>query len=111
MELALDSKAHAERALRAPTDQRLRGVTLPLRTRGQVLKLALAALQLHLQARDLLRGQEVWMAKSFLPLGGFKCVGRAACPLFAPGRHVVPNAPVGGALPRVAIRRIPGRCV
>ena len=35
--LALDFEAHAERALPAPSDHRLRGVTLPLRTRGQVL--------------------------------------------------------------------------
>ena len=76
--LTLHFEAHA-----APSDHRLRGVTLPLRTRGQVLKTALDALQPHLQAGDLLRGKEVWMAKSLLPLGGFRCVGRAARPLFA----------------------------
>ena len=82
VELALDFEAHAERALPGPIDHRLRGVTLPLCTRGQVLKIARDALQPHLQARDLLPGQEVWMAKPLLPLGGFKCVGRAARPLF-----------------------------
>ena len=44
--------------------------------------MALDALQPHLQAGDLLRGKEVWLAKSLLPLGGFRCVGRAARPLF-----------------------------
>ena len=83
VELALDFEAHAERALPAPSDHRLRGVTLPLRTRGQVLKMALDALQPHLQAGDLMHGKEVWMAKSLLPLGGFRCVGRSARPLFA----------------------------
>ena len=83
VELALDFEAHAERALPAPSDHRLRGVTLPLRTRGQVLKMALDALQPHLQAGDLMQGKEVWMAKSLLPLGGFRCVGRSARPLFA----------------------------
>ena len=83
VELALDFEAHAARALPAPSDHRLRGVTLPLRTRGQVLKMALDALQPHLQAGDLLQGKEVWMAKSLLPLGGFRCVGRSARPLFA----------------------------
>ena len=83
VELALDFEAHAERALPAPSDHRLRGVTLPLRTWGQVLKMALDALQPHLQAGDPLQGKEVWMAKSLLPLGGFRCVGRAARPLFA----------------------------
>ena len=83
VELALDFEAHAEQALPAPSDHRLRGVTLPLRTRGQVLKMALDALQPHLQARDLLQGKEVWMAKSLLPLGGFRCVERAVRPLFA----------------------------
>ena len=82
VELALDFEAHAERALPAPSNHRLQGVTLPLRTRGQVLKMALDALQPHLQAGDLLQGKEVWMAKSLLPLGGFRCVGRAARPLF-----------------------------
>ena len=82
VELALDFEAHAERALPAPSDHRLRGVTLPLCTRRQVLKMALDALQPHLQAGDLLQGKEVWMAKSLLPLGGFRCVGRAARPLF-----------------------------
>ena len=43
--------------------------------------------------------KEVWIAKSLLPPGGFRCVGRAAHPLFSPGRHAVPNAPAGGALP------------
>ena len=66
-----------------PSDHRLRGVTLPLRTKGQVLKMALDALQSHLQEGDLLQGKEVWMAISLLPLGGFTCVGRAARPLFA----------------------------
>ena len=83
VELALDFEAYAERALPAPSDHRLRGVTLPLRTRGQVLKMALDALQPHLQAGDLMQGKEVWMAKSLLPLGGFRCVGRSARPLFA----------------------------
>ena len=83
VELALDFEAHAELALPAPSNHRLRGLTLPLRTRGQVLKMALDALQLHLQAGNLLQGKEVWMAKSLLPLGGFRCVGRAARPLFA----------------------------
>ena len=83
VELALDFEAHAERALPAPSDHRLPGVTLPLRTRGQVLKMALDALPPHLQAGDLLQGKEVWMAKSLLPLGGFRCVGRAVRPLFA----------------------------
>ena len=83
VELALDFEAHAARALPAPSDHRLRGFTLPLRTRGQVLKMALDALQPHLQAGDLLQGKEVWMAKSLLPLGGFRCVGRSARPLFA----------------------------
>ena len=81
VELAFE--AHAERALLAPSDHRLRGVTLPLRTRGQVLKMALDVLQPYLHARDLLHGKEVRMAKSLLPLGGFRCVGRAAHPLFA----------------------------
>ena len=81
MELALDFEAHAERALPAPSNHRLRGFTVPLRTRGQVLKMALAALQPHLQAGDVLQGKAVWMTKSLLPLGGFKCVGRAAHPL------------------------------
>ena len=49
LELALDFEAHAEWALPAPSDHRLRGVTLPLRTRGQVLKMALDALQPHWQ--------------------------------------------------------------
>ena len=44
VELAQDSKAHAERALPAPSNHRLRGVTLPLRNRCQVLKMALDAL-------------------------------------------------------------------
>ena len=44
MELALDFEAHTERALVAPGDHWLRGVTLPLRTRGQELKTALDAL-------------------------------------------------------------------
>ena len=83
VELALDFEAHAARALPAPSDHRLRGVTLPLRTRGQVLKMALDALQPHLQAGDLLQGKEVWMTKSLLPLGGFRCAGRSARPLFA----------------------------
>ena len=83
VELALDSEAHAERALPAPSDQQLRGVTLPLRTKGQVLKMALDALLAHLQAGDLLRGKEVWMAKALIPPGGFRCVGRAGGPLFA----------------------------
>ena len=83
VELALDFEAHAEQALLAPSDHRLRGVMLPLRTRGQVLKMALDALQPDLQARDLLQGKEVWMAKSLLLLGGFKCVKRVVCPLFA----------------------------
>ena len=59
------------RSCSGPSDYRLRGVTLPLRTRGQVLKMALDALQLHLQAGDLLQGKEVWMAKSLLPLGAW----------------------------------------
>ena len=83
MELALDFEAHEERALPAPSDHRLHGVTLPLRTTGQMLTMALDALQPHLQAGDLLQGKEVWMAKSLLPLGGLRCVGRAARPLFA----------------------------
>ena len=45
--------------------------------------MALDALQPHLQAGDLLQGKEVWMAISLLPLGIFRCVGRAARPLFA----------------------------
>ena len=97
VEPALDFEAHTERALPAPSDHRLRGVALPLRTTGQVLKMALDALQPHLQARDLLQGKEVWMSESLLPLGGFRCVGRA---VRVPGRHAVPNAPAGGALPR-----------
>ena len=70
VELALDFEAHAERALPAPSDHRLRGITLPLRTStmGQVLKMALDALQPHLQAGDLWQGKEVWMVKSLLPL-------------------------------------------
>ena len=76
VELALDLEAHAERALPALGDHRVRGVTLLLRTRGQVLKMALDALQPHLHAGNLLQGKD-------LPLGGFRCVGRAACPLFA----------------------------
>ena len=83
VELALDFEAHAGRALPAPSDHRLWGVTLPLRTRGQVLKMALDALQPHLQAGDLLQGKEVWTAKSLLPLGGFRCVGQLARPLLA----------------------------
>ena len=83
VELALHFEAHAERALPAPSDHRLRGVTLPLRTRGQVLKMALDALQPHLQAGDLLQGKEVWMANSLVPLGGFGFLGRSARPLFA----------------------------
>ena len=83
VELAPDFEAHAEPALPALSDHRPRGVTLPLRTGGPVLKVALDALQPHLQAGDLLQGKEVWMAESLLPLGGFRCVGRAARPLFA----------------------------
>ena len=83
VELALDFEAHAERALPAPSDHRLRGVTLPLCTRRRVLKMAPDAPHPHLQARDLVQGKEVWMAKSLLPLWGFRCVGRAARPLFA----------------------------
>ena len=45
--------------------------------------MALDALQPQLQAGDLLQGKEVWMEKSLLPLGGFRCVGRSARPLFA----------------------------
>ena len=45
--------------------------------------MALDAQQPHLHAGDLLQGKEVWMAKSPLPLVGFKCVGRVARPLFA----------------------------
>ena len=71
VEQALDFEAHAECTLPAPRYHRLRGVTLPLRTRGQVLKMALDALQPHLQARDLLQGMELWTAKSLLPRGGF----------------------------------------
>ena len=47
-----------------------------------MLKKALDALWLHLQVGDLLRGKEVWMTKSLLPLGSFMCLGRAR-PLFA----------------------------
>ena len=83
VEVALDFEAHAEWALQAPSDHRLRGVTLPLCTRGQVLKGALDALQPHVQAGGLLRGKELWMAKSLPPLGGFRGVGWAARPLFA----------------------------
>ena len=81
VEVALDFEAHAERALPAPSDHRLRGVTLPLRTTGRVLKMALDALQPHLQAGDLLQGKEVWMAKSLLPLGALGVWGgrRAHC--------------------------------
>ena len=82
VELALDFEAHAERALPAPIAHRIRGLALPLRSRGQLLKFALDVLQPHLQAADLLEGKVVWMAKSLLPLGGFRCVGRAARPLF-----------------------------
>ena len=83
VELALDLQAHAEQALPAPSDHKLRAVTLPLRARGHMLKRALDALQPHLQAVELLQGKEVWMAKSILPLGGHRCVGRAAWPLLA----------------------------
>ena len=83
VELAVDLEAHAERALSAHSDHKLRAVTLPLRARGQVLKRALDALQPHVQAGELLQGKEVWMAKSLLPLGGHCCVGRTARPLFA----------------------------
>ena len=41
VELALDFEAHGGRAVPAPGDQRLRGDTLPLHTRGQGLKHAL----------------------------------------------------------------------
>ena len=81
VEVALDFEAHAERALPAPSDQR--GVTLPLYTKGQVLKMALDALQQHVQVGALLWGKELLMAKSLLSLGGFQCVGWAARPLFA----------------------------
>ena len=57
-------------------------VTVPLRTKGQVLKMAVDGLQ-PVQEGGLLRGKGLWMAKSLLPLGGFRCVGRAARPLFA----------------------------
>ena len=40
----LDFEGHVERSVPAPTDHRLRGVTLPLRTRGQVLRMALHVL-------------------------------------------------------------------
>ena len=83
MEMALDLEAHAERALPAPSDHRLRGVILPLHTRGDVLKMALDAMQPHVQVGGLLEGKERWMAKSLVPLGGLRCVGRAARPLFA----------------------------
>ena len=75
----MDFEAHVERALPAPSDHRLRGAMLSLRTWGQVLKMAQDALQVG----DLLHGKEVWMAKFLLPLGGLRCVGRAARPLFA----------------------------
>ena len=45
--------------------------------------MALDALQLHVQVGGLVGGKELWMAKSLLPLGGFRCVGRATRPLFA----------------------------
>ena len=83
VELALDFEAHTERVVPAPCDHIPRGVTLPLRTRGQVLKMALDALRPHLQAGDLLQGKDMWMAESLVPLGGLGCVGRVARPLFA----------------------------
>ena len=98
VEMALDFEAHTERALPAPSDHQLQGVTLPLGIRRPVPYMAVDALHLHLQVRDILQGKEVWMAKSVLPVGGLRFVGRAACPLFS--HHVVPNAAVGGTLPR-----------
>ena len=62
MELALDARAHAGRALPAPGDHRWRGVAHPVRTKGQVLKQAMDRLQPHMQTGSLLRGKEVWMA-------------------------------------------------
>ena len=80
MELAQDFEAHAEQALRAPSDHRLRGVTLPLRTRGEVLKMALDALQPHLQARDLLHGKGVCMDGQIpLAAGGLQVCWRGRC--------------------------------
>ena len=52
---------------------------LSLWTWGQVLKMALDALQVGQPPH----GKEVWMDKFLLPQGGFSCVGRAVRPLFA----------------------------
>ena len=82
-ELTLNFEAHAGRALPVPGDHWLRGVTLPPRTKGQVMKQPLDRLQPHMQIGNLLHGKEVWMTKSLLPLGGFRCGAHEAV---RPGR-------------------------
>ena len=78
VELALDFEAHANGPSQPPATTGCGGVTLLLRTKGQVLKMALDALQPHEQVGGL--PKELWVAKSLLPLGASGVWGgRRAC--------------------------------
>ena len=98
VELALDLKAHAERALPALSDHRPRGDTPALRSKGRVLKMALDALQPHVQVAGVLPGKELWIAKFLVPLGLLVCWAGNTPTVCATFRHAVSNAPGEGAL-------------
>ena len=69
-ELALDFEAHVEQALVVPNDHRLQGVTVPLGTRGSVLKMAEDAPKPHVYLGGPLQGKSLGMTKSLPLLGG-----------------------------------------
>ena len=109
MELVLDIEAHAGKALLAPGDQRLCGVTLPLCIKGQVVKQALDRLQAsphvdgHSPPRKLGVEGEVPPSLGDLLVRG----AHGATVLCGSGSSALPGEEVGGAL-LIAVEPAPG---
>ena len=98
MELALDFKEHAGRALPAAPEHKVAGCVLPLRERARVLKLALDRPQQFLRAGELPGGQMRPLCNALVPFGGYKCMGCTEAHVCVPPGHAAAHAPPRGAL-------------
>ena len=103
VELVLDFEAHAERALPAPSNHRLRGGHVAATHQGPRAENGLGCVATAFASRGPSAGQGGVDGQIPLAAGGLEVCGEGG----APGRHAVPNAPAGGALPR-AMDATPG---